>query len=87
MWNENADLTSSMYKWHFLFINSDAKSDEFSREPSLDWTVNAVDGNLFSAGGELYTTQIRPKLWAAINDEINATECEIYRYKNPPMLP
>ncbi|XP_030830947.1 repressor of RNA polymerase III transcription MAF1 homolog [Strongylocentrotus purpuratus] len=59
---------------------SDAKSDEFSREPSLDWTVNAVDGNLFSAGGELYTTQIRPKLWAAINDEINATECEIYSY-------
>lgn len=59
---------------------SDAKSDEFSREPSLDWTVNAVDGNLFSAGGEQYSTQIRPRLWAAINDEINATDCEIYSY-------
>ncbi|XP_072169241.1 repressor of RNA polymerase III transcription MAF1 homolog [Diadema setosum] len=63
---------------------SDAKSDEFSREPSLDWTVNAVDSILLSGGGETYTTQIRPKLWAAINDEIAANECEVYSY-NPDL--
>jgi hypothetical protein len=59
---------------------SDAKSHEFSREPSLDWTINAVDSNMFSTAGDAYATQIRPKLWAAINDEISPNECEIYRY-------
>ncbi|XP_071785565.1 repressor of RNA polymerase III transcription MAF1 homolog [Asterias amurensis] len=63
---------------------SDAKSHEFSREPSLDWTVNAVDSNMFSTSGDIYAAQIRPKLWAAINDEINPNECEIYSY-NPDL--
>ncbi|XP_022082189.1 repressor of RNA polymerase III transcription MAF1 homolog [Acanthaster planci] len=63
---------------------SDAKSHEFSREPSLDWTVNAVDSNMFSTAGEVYATQIRPKLWAAVNDEISPNECEIYSY-NPDL--
>ncbi|XP_033124762.1 repressor of RNA polymerase III transcription MAF1 homolog [Anneissia japonica] len=58
---------------------SDAKSHEFSREPSSNWTVNAVDTNLYSVLGEMYTG-LKSKLWSAINDEIQLNECEVYSY-------
>ena len=74
-------LQSNDHRDFFVFRckNSDAKSHEFSREPSVDWTINAVDSNMFSTAGDVYAAQIRPKLWAAVNDEINPNECEIYR--------
>ncbi|XP_072013738.1 repressor of RNA polymerase III transcription MAF1 homolog [Amphiura filiformis] len=63
---------------------SDVKSHEFSREPSIDWTVNAVDSNLFSTAGESYASQIRHNLWSVVNEEISVNECEIYSY-NPDL--
>lgn len=63
---------------------SDAKSHEFSREPSVDWTVNAVDSNLFSTAGESYASHIRQNLWMVVNEEISVGECEIYSY-NPDL--
>lgn len=63
---------------------SDAKSDEFSREPSFQWTMSAVDSNMFSVAGELYGSQIRSQLWTAINGEIFPQDCEIYSY-NPDL--
>lgn len=59
---------------------SDAKSEEFSKEPSLQWVKNAVDGNLSATAGEHYRT-LRSGLWTAINDEITLQECDIYSYK------
>lgn len=63
----------------FLQNESDAKSDEFSREPSFQWTMSSVDSNMFSVAGELYGSQIRSQLWTAINAEIIPQDCEIYR--------
>ncbi|XP_051887181.1 repressor of RNA polymerase III transcription MAF1 homolog isoform X2 [Pristis pectinata] len=62
---------------------SRAKSHDFSREPSLNWVVNAVNGSLSSAAGEEFN-QLKPELWKAINDEICLLECEIYSY-NPDL--
>ncbi|XP_067856346.1 repressor of RNA polymerase III transcription MAF1 homolog [Heptranchias perlo] len=62
---------------------SRAKSHDFSKEPSLKWVVNAVNGSLSSAAGEEFN-QLKPELWKAINDEICLSECEIYSY-NPDL--
>ena len=50
----------------------------FSRQ--LQWVMNAVDNNLSATAGDLYNSKLHAQLWAAINDEINLTECDIYRY-------
>lgn len=60
---------------------SDAKSHEFSKEPSLQWVMNAVDSNLSATAGDHYRT-LRSALWAAVDDEISLSECDIYSY-NP----
>ena len=57
---------------------TDAKSDEFSREPSVKWVVEAVRGNLSAAAGEMFVN-FEAKLWAAIDEEIQLSECDIYR--------
>lgn len=62
---------------------SDAKSHEFSKEPSLAWVMNAIDSNLSTTAGEQYRT-LRPHLWAAMEDEIVLPECDIYSY-NPDL--
>uniref|UniRef100_A0A2R5LEL6 Repressor of RNA polymerase III transcription MAF1 n=1 Tax=Ornithodoros turicata TaxID=34597 RepID=A0A2R5LEL6_9ACAR len=62
---------------------SQAKSDEFSKEPSLDWVMNAVDSNLFATANQAYST-LRPQLWAAVDNEIVLSECDIYSY-NPDL--
>ena len=53
---------------------SDAKSDEFSREPSVQWVRDAVRSNVSYAGGQLET-----QLWDAIDEEIQLKDCDIYR--------
>ncbi|XP_077281483.1 repressor of RNA polymerase III transcription Maf1 [Temnothorax americanus] len=60
---------------------SDAKSHEFSKEPSLQWAMNAVDGNLNATAGEHYRS-LRSALWAAVDKEISLHGCDIYSY-NP----
>ncbi|KAH7979205.1 hypothetical protein HPB49_008634 [Dermacentor silvarum] len=62
---------------------SQAKSDEFSREPSLDWVMNTVDSNLFATANQAYSA-LRSHLWAAVESEISLTECEIFSY-NPDL--
>ncbi|XP_070536124.1 repressor of RNA polymerase III transcription MAF1 homolog [Ptychodera flava] len=77
-------LTSTLNaSFHPDYDFSEAKSHEFSREPSLQWVANAIDTNLFAAGGEAYTA-LQPKLWTAINDEISLDSCEFYSY-NPDL--
>ena len=41
--------------------------------------MNAVDNNLNATAGELYNRKLHTQLWAAVNDEINLSECDIYR--------
>ncbi len=53
---------------------SDAKSDEFSREPSVQWVRDFVRSNLSYASGELET-----QLWEAIDEEIQLKDSDIYR--------
>ncbi|XP_041103292.1 repressor of RNA polymerase III transcription MAF1 homolog [Polyodon spathula] len=60
-----------------------AKSHEFSREPSLNWVVNAVNSSLFSAVGEEFNN-LKPELWNALDQEICLQECDIYSY-NPDL--
>ncbi|KAK0086363.1 hypothetical protein PV325_003295 [Microctonus aethiopoides] len=62
---------------------SDAKSHEFSKEPSLQWVTNAVDSNLSATAGTYYST-LKSALWAAVEDEISMSECDIYSY-NPDL--
>ena len=57
---------------------TDAKSEEFSRVPSIHWVREFVKGNLFAAAGELFNSLEAP-LWSAVDDEIHLVECDIYR--------
>lgn len=62
---------------------SAAKSHEFSKEPSLNWVVNAVNCSLFSAVREDFKA-LKPLLWDAVDEEICLSECDIYSY-NPDL--
>uniref|UniRef100_A0A8D0DNB6 Repressor of RNA polymerase III transcription MAF1 homolog n=2 Tax=Salvator merianae TaxID=96440 RepID=A0A8D0DNB6_SALMN len=62
---------------------STAKSHEFSREPSLNWVMNAVNCSLFSAVREDFNA-LKPHLWDAVDQEICLAECDIYSY-NPDL--
>lgn len=62
---------------------SDAKSHEFSKEPSLQWVLNSIEGNLSAVAGELYH-KLRTALWSTIEDEISLNDCDIYSY-NPDL--
>lgn len=59
------------------------KSEEFSKEPSLQWVMNSVHSNLSALAGNQYH-HLRQPLWSAIDDEINLQECDIYSY-NPDL--
>ncbi|XP_063698527.1 repressor of RNA polymerase III transcription MAF1 homolog [Culicoides brevitarsis] len=62
---------------------SEAKSHEFSKEPSLDWVMRSIDGNLSAVACEQFN-QLRNALWSTINEEIALKDCDIYSY-NPDM--
>ncbi|ESO82756.1 hypothetical protein LOTGIDRAFT_155774 [Lottia gigantea] len=62
---------------------SNAKSEEFSREPSLQWVTNAVDTQLFATAGDLFGS-FKQQFWTALDEEICLSECDIYSY-NPDL--
>lgn len=62
---------------------TDAKSHEFSKEPRLTLVTNAIDSNLSSTAGDVYSA-LKPQLWTAVDDEICLSECDIYSY-NPDL--
>ncbi|XP_017774301.1 PREDICTED: repressor of RNA polymerase III transcription MAF1 homolog [Nicrophorus vespilloides] len=74
-----ATLNSAFPDYDFL----DVKSDEFSKEPSLQYVMNAIDTNLSATAREYYLP-LRQQLWAAVEDEITLSECDIYSY-NPDL--
>ncbi|KAL0274099.1 UNVERIFIED_CONTAM: hypothetical protein PYX00_006611 [Menopon gallinae] len=75
-----ATLNATFYP-DYDFLN--AKSHEFSKEPSLQWVMSAVDSNLSATAGEQYRV-LKAPLWAAIDDEIHMSQCDIYSY-NPDL--
>lgn len=62
---------------------SQAKSEEFSREPSSRWVARTIDSNLSATACQEYEA-LKPQLWEAINHEISLSECDIYSY-NPDL--
>ena len=57
---------------------SDAKSEEFSKEPSMKWVRDSVRDCLSPVLGEEYP-YFDINLWSAIEEEIKLGECKIYR--------
>lgn len=62
---------------------SNAKSEEFSREPNLQLVIEAIDSGLGGVLGESYG-QFKQQLWAAIEEEIQLADCIVYSY-NPDL--
>ncbi|EDV29076.1 expressed hypothetical protein [Trichoplax adhaerens] len=62
---------------------SDAKSDEFSQEPSVQFVKKAIESNLMPADPQFYIG-MQQHLWQTIDNEITLTDCDIYSY-NPDM--
>ena len=59
---------------------SKAKAEEFSRESSHTWVMNAIDANFLSSPAHQSYTVLKNQLWQAIDTAINMAECEIYSY-------
>ena len=57
---------------------SDAKSDEFSQEPSVQFVKKVIESNLMPADPQVYGG-IQQQLWQTIDNEITLSECDIYR--------
>lgn len=74
-----ATLNSAFHDYDFSY----SKSHEFSKEPSLEWVMQQVDANLNATGGSQWRN-LRSLLWAAVDDEISTTDCDIYSY-NPDL--
>ncbi|GFY72560.1 repressor of RNA polymerase III transcription MAF1 homolog [Trichonephila inaurata madagascariensis] len=62
---------------------SHAKSEEFSREHSARWVMNAVDSKLSANANNDYEA-LKEQLWSALDHEICLSECDIYSY-NPDL--
>jgi len=62
---------------------SDAKAEEFSKEPSIQFVMRNVD-NLLSVTASSSYGKVHEKLWVTLNEEINLQECDIYSY-NPDL--
>ncbi|CAB3997746.1 repressor of RNA polymerase III transcription MAF1 homolog [Paramuricea clavata] len=62
---------------------SNAKSEEFSREPNLQLVIDAIDSGLSGVLEESYC-QFKHKLWNAIEAEIQLADCIVYSY-NPDL--
>ncbi len=55
---------------------SNTLGSEFSKEPSLEFVIKAVENYLGTS--EAYA-RLKRQLWDAIDKEINLNECEFYR--------
>ncbi|XP_069945728.1 repressor of RNA polymerase III transcription MAF1 homolog isoform X3 [Cherax quadricarinatus] len=60
---------------------SNASSQEFSREPSLEWVMHAVERQMMAVARSEFIS-VESALWAALDTAICLRECEIYSY-NP----
>ena len=63
---------------------STAKSDEFTKEPNLQFVTNNID-NLLSISAPRQYSKIHEKLWISLNQEIVLLDCDIFSY-NPDLI-
>lgn len=64
---------------------SSAKGEDFSREPKFDWVMSNVDSCLFQTSGQgQVQMDLQQELWAAIDEEIDVKNCELFSY-NPDL--
>lgn len=61
---------------------SNTLSNEFSKEPSFEIVVKAIENYLATV--DCYS-RLKQQLWDAIDKEINLTDCEFYSY-NPDLV-
>lgn len=81
---DTAKIISTIWKGSCCgLVGLRLQSHEFSKEPSLQWVMNAIDTNLSATTGECYRS-LRQQLWAAVDEEIEMKECDIYSY-NPDL--
>lgn len=64
--------------------HSEAKSTEFSREPSYQYVARNIADNLLPALGDDWRA-VSDNLWSALEKEIQPEECEIYSYSGDAM--
>lgn len=57
-----------------------AKSEEFSREPNIQWVMNAVECQLLNVVDDAFNS-LKTQLWNTIDNEICLKDCDIYSYK------
>ncbi|XP_033754128.1 repressor of RNA polymerase III transcription MAF1 homolog [Pecten maximus] len=62
---------------------SDAKSGEFSKEPSIQWVLGTINTQMHAAAGDRFDP-LTQKMWSAVDAEIGLQECDIYSY-NPDL--
>ncbi|XP_050724834.1 repressor of RNA polymerase III transcription MAF1 homolog [Eriocheir sinensis] len=60
---------------------SNASSQEFSREPSIEWVMRTVQRQMMAVARAEFMA-VESELWAALDNAITLRECEIYSY-NP----
>lgn len=60
---------------------SNASSQEFSREPSVEWVMRTVQKQMMAVARAEFMA-VESELWAALDGAICLRECEIYSY-NP----
>jgi len=59
---------------------SEARGEEFCREPSLDFVRRAIGLNLESAMRDEYRG-VEPLIWKTVEEQINPSECQVYAYR------
>jgi len=62
---------------------SNAKSDEFSKEPNIQSVIQTVNSQLSTVVRETYSA-LAHQLWSTLDEEIALSDCDIYSY-NPDM--
>ncbi|XP_060073088.1 repressor of RNA polymerase III transcription MAF1 homolog [Ylistrum balloti] len=62
---------------------SDAKSEEFSKEPSIQWVLGTINTQMHAAAGDRFDP-LTQKMWSAVDAEIGLQECDIFSY-NPDL--
>nr|CAG4635692.1 EOG090X0C93 [Artemia franciscana] len=75
-----ATLNASFYPDYDFSFSS---SEDFSREPSLEFVMNQVDKLLGTTCGAAYVHKLREEMWSTMDKEISLKDCQIYSF-NPP---
>ncbi|CAG2168153.1 unnamed protein product, partial [Oppiella nova] len=67
-------LIATLNASHPDYDFSNSRSDEFSKEPSIKWVMDAVDSNFFSTAARQAYNSVKAQLWSAIDSEITLSD-------------